>query len=292
VKFLASALVLICGFATTTALADDNVPQPLTHASCDKAHLKWDDNANVCTSAVDLALTPASTGQPLTRRECDLAHMQWDDSADVCGLGSGGATRQADADAARPKPSTILININKTKQRMVVSVDGVERYSWPVSTGRPGYSTPSGTFTPTSMNKIWYSKQWDNAPMPHAIFFTKKGHAIHGTNEVKYLGKPASHGCVRISPKNATTLYDLVAKNGLDHTEVVLAGLAPGRRVTTSGNSQRYDRTAPAALAPADATEPQANQRRGGFFRRLFGGRQQPEVRAQSPNRFGFGAHR
>ena len=64
------------------------------------------------------------------------------------------------------------------------------------------------------MNEIWYSKQWDNAPMPHAVFFTKEGHAIHGTNEVRRLGKPASHGCVRLSPQNATTLYALVEENG------------------------------------------------------------------------------
>ena len=78
------------------------------------------------------------------------------------------------------------------------------------------------------MNKIWYSRQWDNAPMPHAVFFTRDGHAIHGTLEVKRLGKPASHGCVRLSPKNAATLYALVEKTGLKNTQVVLAGSTPG----------------------------------------------------------------
>ena len=107
-------------------------------------------------------------------------------------------------------------------------MDGVQRYHWPVSTGAPGYSTPSGTYTASSMNEIWYSKQWDNAPMPHAVFFTKEGHAIHGTNEVRRLGKPASHGCVRLSPQNAATLYALVEENGLENTQVVLVGLTPG----------------------------------------------------------------
>ena len=78
------------------------------------------------------------------------------------------------------------------------------------------------------MNEIWYSKQWDNAPMPHSIFFMKDGHAIHGSYEVKNLGKPVSHGCVRISPENAATLYALVAKNGLENTQVVLTGVTPG----------------------------------------------------------------
>jgi lipoprotein-anchoring transpeptidase ErfK/SrfK len=112
------------------------------------------------------------------------------------------------------KKVSLLLNIDKSRQAMTVSLDGVIKYEWPVSTGKPGYSTPSGTYTATSMNEIWYSKEWDNAPMPHSIFFMKDGHAIHGSLEVKHLGKPVSHGCVSISPENAATLYELVAKNG------------------------------------------------------------------------------
>src|SRR5215469_15202977 len=124
--------------------------------------------------------------------------------------------------------SAVLISIDKTKQEMTVFLDGIEKYHWPVSTGRAGYSTPSGTYTATSMNEIWYSKQWDNSPMPHSIFFMKDGHAVHGSYEVKNLGKPVSHGCVRISPENATTLYALVKENGLENTQVVLTGVTPG----------------------------------------------------------------
>jgi lipoprotein-anchoring transpeptidase ErfK/SrfK len=139
----------------------------------------------------------------------------------------GGSPSQSNAGAKEPG-STVLISINKTKQRMTVFVDGIEKYDWPVSTGRAGYSTPSGTYTATSMNEIWYSKQWDNSPMPHSIFFIKDGHAIHGTYEGKNLGKPASHGCVRISLENAATLYALVEKSGLKNTQVVLTGATPG----------------------------------------------------------------
>ena len=117
------------------------------------------------------------------------------------------AKPEADTAAAPAKParagSQILVNVDKSLQEMTVFVDGIEKYQWPVSTGVRGYSTPSGNFTASSMNKIWYSKQWDNAPMPHAIFFTKDGHAIHGSLETKNLGRAASHGCVRVSPKNA-----------------------------------------------------------------------------------------
>jgi len=133
-----------------------------------------------------------------------------------------------DADAVAPSEPTVIVTIDKGIQEMTVWVDGVETYTWPVSTGQAGYSTPSGTYTASSMNKIWYSRQWDNAPMPHAIFFTKKGHAIHGTTEEKRLGNPASHGCVRLSRKNAATLFALVEEKGLKNTQVVLTGVTPG----------------------------------------------------------------
>jgi hypothetical protein len=129
---------------------------------------------------------------------------------------------------------------------------GVKKYEWSVSTGKGGYSTPSGTYIATSMNEIWYSKQWDNAPMPHSIFFMKDGHAIHGSYEVKNLGKPVSHGCVRISPENAATLYALVAKNGLENTQVVLNGVTPGgefKIASPSGTRSRVSAgTSPAAI--------------------------------------------
>ena len=124
--------------------------------------------------------------------------------------------------------SKVVVTIDKGIQEMTVWVDGVETHTWPVSTGIGGYSTPSGNFNAQSMNKIWYSRQWDNAPMPHAIFFTKKGHAIHATNETKKLGSLASHGCVRLAPKNAATLFALVKDKGLKNTEVVLTGVSPG----------------------------------------------------------------
>jgi hypothetical protein len=124
--------------------------------------------------------------------------------------------------------STIHVTIDKSRQKMTVALDGVTKYEWPVSTGKAGYSTPSGTYTATSMNEIWYSKEWDSAPMPHSVFFRKDGYAIHGSLEVKNLGRPASHGCVRISPENAATFFALVKKVGLKNTEVVLTGVTPG----------------------------------------------------------------
>lgn len=145
----------------------------------------------------------------------------------------------------------VLVYIDKTNQQMTVSLDGIERYRWPVSTGRAGYSTPSGTYTATSMNEIWYSKEWDNAPMPHSIFFMRDGHAIHGSYDVKNLGKPVSHGCVRISPENAAVLYDLVQENGLENTKVVLTGSRPGGKYNIVRGQNRLRGHSPRPLSDA-----------------------------------------
>jgi len=293
VRFVGPVLLVVVSLVTTLAVAEEATPQPLTRAGCDEAGLRWNDNAHACDPDADQVDTePKSTavspGQPLTRRGCDLAGMQWNDFANVCDVEFEGQTEQADASATAPVTSTILINIDKAAQKMTVSVDGEDRYHWPVSTGRAGYSTPSGAFTAESMNKMWYSREWDNAPMPHAIFFTKDGHAIHGTDEVTKLGKPASHGCVRLSPENASTLFTLVADNGLQNTQVVLAGLTPGRSVKTASPSQsrarqsrstgRNEKTAGPSrpqysLGPSNDTSQRPKKQGGGLFRRLFGRR-------------------
>jgi hypothetical protein len=122
----------------------------------------------------------------------------------------------------------ILISIDKSTQSMSVSVDGSQRYVWPVSTGRPGYDTPSGTFRPNRMDADHYSQEWDNAPMPHTIFFDMQGHAVHGFFDVKHLGLAVSHGCVRLSPDNAAVLFDLVKDEGMANTTVIIGGRTPG----------------------------------------------------------------
>jgi L,D-transpeptidase-like protein len=119
----------------------------------------------------------------------------------------------------------VFISIDKSTQRMSVSVDGEERHSWPVSTGMADYATPAGSFTPSRMAREYYSKEWDNAPMPHSIFFTDAGHAIHGSHAVGRLGTAASHGCVRLAPANARTLFSLVEAEGLDKVRIEITGV-------------------------------------------------------------------
>jgi L,D-transpeptidase catalytic domain len=180
------------------------------------------------------------------------------------------ASAQVSSDSETQSTGAVLINIDKSRQRMTVFIDGVEKYVWPVSTGQAGYSTPSGNYTATSMNEVWYSKEWDNAPMPHSIFFRKDGYAIHGTYEAKNLGRPASHGCVRIARENAATLFALVKKVGLKNTEVVLAGVTPGGEYKVARQEEpRYAQPAPGWYA---SNNYYAQPQWGGFFGRPSGG--------------------
>ena len=132
----------------------------------------------------------------------------------------------------------LLIEIDKSTQRMTVTVNGEQLYKWPVSTGADGYDTPSGAFRPFRMEIDHTSDEWDNAPMPYSIFFTQTGNAVHGTLEERYLGRAVSHGCVRLSVKNAATLWSLVKQEKMAHTSVVVTGDIPGAEPSTVAPSR------------------------------------------------------
>ncbi len=149
-------------------------------------------------------------------------------AAERCRLAASLFGAMFAASLAAPASASILITIDKSTQQMSVAVDGAQRYVWPVSTGRPGYDTPSGNFKPNRMDADHYSQEWDNAPMPHAIFFDMDGHAIHGFFDVKHLGRAVSHGCVRLSPDHAQTLFNMIKAQGMGETKVVVAGRTPG----------------------------------------------------------------
>jgi lipoprotein-anchoring transpeptidase ErfK/SrfK len=117
--------------------------------------------------------------------------------------------------------ASVVVNIDRSSQRMSVTVDGMPRYNWRVSTARAGYVTPPGTYHPQMLARRWYSKKYYNSPMPHSIFFYG-GFAIHGTYEISRLGGPASHGCVRLDPSNAATLYGIVEREGMGATTIVI----------------------------------------------------------------------
>ena len=128
---------------------------------------------------------------------------------------------------ATPACASIDISIDKSAQQMTVAVDGAQKYVWPVSTGRAGYDTPNGTFKINRMDADHFSQEWDNAPMPHTMFFDLHGHAIHGFFDEKHLGMAVSHGCVRLSRANATVLFDMVKAQGMASTSVTVTGRTP-----------------------------------------------------------------
>ncbi len=154
--------------------------------------------------------------------------------------------------------ASILITVDRSTQRMTVNVDGMPRWVWPVSTGRSGYATPAGNYTAFRMEEDHYSKEFDDAPMPHSIFFTKLGHAIHGTLDARHLGSAASHGCVRLSTANAAKLYALVQEQGLPNTKVVITGTTPGSAPAVARRRAPVepDEDAPMAYAPAPRYAP------------------------------------
>ena len=115
----------------------------------------------------------------------------------------------------------LVDRVDVSKQTMTVSENGQVVHSWRVSTGRKGYNTPRGSYRPTRMHRMWYSRKYDNSPMPYSVFF-RGGYAVHGTSYVKQLGRPASHGCVRLATGNARTFYNLVRAAGSSNTRIVL----------------------------------------------------------------------
>ncbi len=113
----------------------------------------------------------------------------------------------------------VSVTVDISDQKMYVKVGYFTKYTWDVSTARSNYRTPIGSYQPTRMHERYYSKKYHNSPMPYSIFFYG-GYAIHGTTDLARLGTPASHGCVRLDPKNAEKLFTLVKQNGADNTTI------------------------------------------------------------------------
>ncbi len=122
---------------------------------------------------------------------------------------------------APPVPKVVNISIDISSQSMMVTVHGFPYAYWKVSTARDGYWTPRGRYRVQRMAKVYYSRKYDDAPMPNSIFF-KGGYAIHGSGHVRALGRPASHGCVRLHPNNAARLYALVKEYGASATGITI----------------------------------------------------------------------
>jgi hypothetical protein len=117
----------------------------------------------------------------------------------------------------------VRVDVDLSSQTMRVASDRGESYVWPISSGRMGHLTPHGVFRPRALYTMVHSAKYNNAPMPHSIFFYGQ-YAIHGTNAVGALGNPASHGCIRLSPGAAATLFAMVKAEG---AQIRIVGSTP-----------------------------------------------------------------
>ncbi len=126
-------------------------------------------------------------------------------------------------------PERLVAKINLSSQTMKVLVDGKVKHHWKISSGAKGFHTPTGSYKPYYMTSMHYSKKYDNAPMPHSVFYSG-GFAVHATNSVKRLGRPASHGCTRLSPGNAKKFFKLVQKYKKAGTRIKISGSTPKSR--------------------------------------------------------------
>ncbi len=123
--------------------------------------------------------------------------------------------------STKPANASVVAKVDISSQVMKVYVNGSHRYSWRVSTGRGRYRTPTGSFRPTFLKRRHYSTKYYGSPMPYSVFFYR-GYAIHGTYATKYLGRRASHGCIRLRPSNAARLFQLVKQYGSGNTRIII----------------------------------------------------------------------
>jgi lipoprotein-anchoring transpeptidase ErfK/SrfK len=211
-KYLAVALA--AWTASGAALA-------MPSASETTVHIVPDFSRKVAPAKPDTLAPDASTPDQLTaNRVSETSQIEW---PVVSGDEAAKAVAAQRASIVTPPKPTLVVNVNLSTQRMTVSENGVAKYTWPVSSGRQGYETPTGVFKPTWKTEMWYSRQYDMSPMPHSVFFSN-GAAIHATYATHQLGFPASHGCVRLSPGNAKSFYGLVGKHGMDRTRITVRG--------------------------------------------------------------------
>ena len=115
----------------------------------------------------------------------------------------------------------VVAKVDVSEQKMRVYSNGKHLYTWSVSTARKGKWTPRGTWAAKHLSRHHKSSLYNNAPMPYSIFYSGN-FAIHGTNNISRLGRPASAGCVRLHPEHAAVLFNMTRNVGLKNMKVVI----------------------------------------------------------------------
>ncbi len=156
---------------------------------------------------------------------------------------AAGEKKVAAIAVAKPKPkslpATLRASVNLSSQTMTVTENGAVKHVWKISSGRAGYYTPTGNYKPQWMTRMHYSRKYNNSPMPHSVFY-HRGFAIHATYYTGALGRPASHGCIRLSPANAKKFYGLVSRHGKARTRISIHGKTPYYAVAKKKTKKTY----------------------------------------------------
>lgn len=223
-------LALAIGWLSVLAIPALSEPAPTaTTAEPAAASAAAPAKAPAAATVVNTTATAVPAAEPAPASDASSQPVATTAAPSAPSADGAAATAKPETAAAEATPPpapvdpTLEIAINLTSQRMTVTENGKAKYTWPISSGAFGYPTPTGTFKPIWTSKMWYSRKYDMAPMPHSIFF-HGGTAIHATYSVGMLGRPASHGCVRLSPSNAATLYRMVGKHGKAATKIAVFG--------------------------------------------------------------------
>ncbi len=203
--------------------------------------------ARISALCVSLCISAPVWAMP----ELDIDEAKKTTATAALGAASLSAAPKA---AAKPLTPTLHAHIDLTAQRMTVKSGGQTLHHWSISSGRTGHETPRGRFTPAWTAKMWHSRKYNMAPMPYSVFFNG-GIATHGTTAVKRLGRPASHGCIRLTNANARKFYQLVHRHGKKRTSIVVTGFAKQKPYSVA---QASASVAPATVAPARRYKAQA----------------------------------
>lgn len=209
-----ATVFVISSFAahTNSVLAATDPHQPMLGAGAAA-------EANSTTTDIAVSVPPASDVHAV------LGH-QASDAALPPAVTEALPEEVVKAEPLEPPAPTLFADIDLTNQRMTVSDASGVLGSWKISSARGGYVTPTGTYTANWTSRMHYSRQYHFSPMPYSVFFNE-GVAVHGTNAIGNLGRPASHGCVRAHPRDAKKFYDLVNAHGPKLTRIVVHGTPP-----------------------------------------------------------------
>ncbi len=118
-----------------------------------------------------------------------------------------GAIRYGDwfwDESAAPATGTLVITIDLEARVISAFRDGHEIGTAVALLGTPSHPTPTGTFPVLNKSREHFSRKYNNAPMPHSLWLTNTGIAIHGSPVTNGY---ASHGCIGVPDPFAEKLF-------------------------------------------------------------------------------------